>query len=141
LLELVPIDAETFSLTLTKLRHQHGESKEAAATRIGVGVRHYVKWTGQSPPSPRISSIAKVAKAYGMTPGEFMAEMDADSATFNDRLRRIEDGLGEIRDLLRALVPVVAEGEAAQTLLDRLDRADGSTAGTPEPNGKTTQAA
>lgn len=141
MLELVPIDAETFAIKLTELRRQHGESKEAAAKRIGVGLRQYVRWTSDDPTTPRISSITRVAEAYGMTPGEFLAWMDDENATLNDRLRRIEGDVREIRALLLALVPVVAAGEAAEEILAQLDREARSTDGTREPIATSSPAA
>ena len=88
----VALDSHDFAARLIELRDEHNLSKEAAAQRLGVSHRHYIRWE-QGQIEPRRSSLDRVAAGYGITVSELIASVEDRSSTLADRLDRIEQAL------------------------------------------------
>ncbi len=127
------LDPYEFAKALERLRVISGESQEKAATRVGVSLRQYSRWAtldldDDERPTPRLSSVAKVAEAYGIDVTELLQEVTKGKGSLTDRLDRLERDIAHIRRALAVLIPAYAAAEAEL----ELDQAAQSTAKTPD---------
>ena len=67
-----------FSQTLKRLRSEKNLTQEELAQRSGVDYKYFQKLEGQSPSSPTLSTLNKLAKGLGLSLPEFIVNIDAD---------------------------------------------------------------
>lgn len=67
-----------FSQTLKRLRSEKNLTQEELAQRSGVDYKYFQKLEGQSPSSPTLSTLNKLAKGLGLSLPELIANIDAD---------------------------------------------------------------
>ena len=69
---------QDFSRTLKRLRTEKNLTQEELAQRSGVDYKYFQKLEGQSPSSPTLSTLNKLARGLGLSLPEFIANIDAD---------------------------------------------------------------
>lgn len=81
------LERTEFARRLREIREEQRLTQEAAAGKVGIGLRQYVRWENATA-DPRISNIGKIEDALGVEPGRLVLETPA-AASVED-LRRIE---------------------------------------------------
>ena len=69
---------QDFSRTLKRLRTEKNLTQEELAQRSGLDYKYFQKLEGQSPSSPTLSTLNKLARGLGLSLPEFIANIDAD---------------------------------------------------------------
>ena len=69
---------QDFSRTLKRLRTEKNLTQEELAQRSGVDYKYFQKLEGQSPSSPTLSTLNKLAKGLDLSLPEFIINIDAD---------------------------------------------------------------
>ena len=69
---------QDFSRTLKRLRTEKNLTQEELAQRSGLDYKYFQKLEGQSPSSPTLSTMNKLARGLGLSLPEFIANIDAD---------------------------------------------------------------
>lgn len=130
-------DTHEFARKINELREQHGESKQDAAIRIGIGLRQYNRWTSSHPPEARLENVRKVADAYDLDLADLL-DVDRGEGTISDRLGALADlaaegarAVARIEQLLDQRLPAL---DAQQTPPTRTPRQ------APQPDAQTTRA-
>ena len=77
---------QDFSRTLKRLRTEKNLTQEELAQRSGVDYKYFQKLEGQSPSSPTLSTLNKLAKGLGLSLPEFIVNIDADHKKGNNTL-------------------------------------------------------
>lgn len=67
-----------FSLALKQLRSDKNLTQEELAQRSGVDYKYLQKLEGQTPSSPTLSTLEKLAKGLNISLVEFMTNIDTD---------------------------------------------------------------
>ena len=61
-----------FGKRLRVLREKFGYTQKELSELAGVGYKHYQDLEGENPPSARLDCVAKLAKAFKMTPSKLL---------------------------------------------------------------------
>ena len=69
---------QDFSRSLKRLRTEKNLTQEELAQRSGLDYKYFQKLEGQSPSSPTLSTLNKLARGLGLSLPEFIANIDAD---------------------------------------------------------------
>lgn len=115
------LDPLELAKQLERLRLAHGQSKEKAAQFTGISLRQYRRLTSDDPPPARLSTLEKVADAYGEAVSDLVAAVTHTNGSLTDRLERLEALGGEtalavqqtLRLLQDELLPRLADLELA----------------------------
>jgi len=75
-----------FSRTLKRLRTEKNLTQEELAQRSGLDYKYFQKLEGQSPSSPTLSTLNKLARGLGLSLPEFIVNIDADHRKGNSTL-------------------------------------------------------
>lgn len=107
-------------------RTRRGEKPIDVAYALGINTRTYERWE-EGKATPRPANLKALADHWDIP----IEQLHPDLAADEDRLTRIETDLTAIRQLLEALTPHVAAGEAAEQTLAHQDAEAAPTGQTP----------